>query len=761
MDKNVLLHSIINETLEELTTDYQTFDEYKKGMANGDGKFVYSQVDRDSIPNICTNGAAGAKEFFNTMVYGRGIYTVLSYDECCSYDRCNAMIKYAVKKGAYDNFLIFDVGIRKQLQQSGALTLHEKISQTVKRLFPDSVFRRLESYYGPDLHKLDEQVVACNHNHNSSYIQDNFRHLLVGGERNIELRKGLIYNSESILDESNVDGWGYYDYYGSVLIFRTHDLLVPYSYGLREHHSWQPESQFKYCINDSETFDNINVAVDAFRRGRKDYPDTNFTEKTVCGFSLVKKGKKYNLLNARTEKYFSPVDFDSCTTFNPVTQMATFTINDEEDGVIEFMIHSEERGKHISMFYRTRDENNGEMGWQPISYSDFLEAVGGITPLNEVFTHKDFNTFKSSLSNSRNVILYRATSPATAKAEFESGSNMEYSGTAGDNSLYYGLGVYTVRNTSSLNCGKYGSGVVKFVLKDGYKNFLIFDDEVRAKWDPGKTVYDELVALVPKDILHDIDKFLKSGMAHTPGLNNSTISSHVIKNGVEGYRNTNITPGNNASFARAIKFATQGRNMHDPLAPAIYDELIIAKTKIRGFVFTGGMDGNVVMVRDFNSLMPIDYSVDCGRTWIGNFTEKQFNTINQKVDPFYSYRGEYETTDLRAKAICGFSLVSGKQGYNYKDIWFHRPLLPIDVESATPFNPITKTAKFKLCDVDFEIATDDDMNISLFYEDEGSMSPCDFDEFMAFVTQAKEDGLIAPTKIYNNSLLNPNNDRGK
>jgi hypothetical protein len=197
------------------------------------------------------------------------------------------------------------------------------------------------------------------------------------------------------------------------------------------------------------------------------------------------------------------------------------------------------------------------------------------------------------------------------------------------------------------------------------------------------------------------------------------------------------------------------------LASAIYDELIMAKTKIRGFVFNGGADGNVVMVRDFSGLMPIDYSVDGGRTWIGQFSEDNFNRINQRVDPFYQYRGEYETTALRTKSICGFSMVSGKQGYNYKDIWFHRPLLPIDVDHATPFNPISKTAQFTLCDVTFEIKVDDDLNVWLSYEDEGMMQESSYDEFMEFVKAAQEQGLLGKKKEYPNNLLNPSNDRKK
>lgn len=778
MGEKEFLKAKLNEALEELTSDFETFDDFKKGMAGSGNFFVYSQVDSKSIPNICKNGADGAKEFFNTMIYGRGLYTVMSYKDCIQYGRSDAMVKYAVKKGAFDNFLIFDMGIRQDLYKAGILTIHEKISTTIKRLFSPSDVKMLEQYYGQGLYKLDDMVMQCNHSGTSNWNQERFMHLVTQGEPNIELHPGMRFNSEKKLDVSNVDGWIYFSGYGSTAIFRTMDLLIPYSYAIKKDYwgKWPPENEFKYCINDPETFDNINVSTDAFRRARKDYPDTKFTEKTVCGFALVRNGKKFNLLNARTNKYFSPLDFDTCQAFDPVTQTAAFSIKTEEDGIIEFMIHSEERGKNVNLYYRQIGTPDAESDWTALSYEDFIDVMNEFKSevisesVDEVFTHKDFNTFKSGINDSRNVILYSATDPNTAKSIFENGANMEFSGTGGDSSLYYGLGVYTVRNTESLLTGKYGRGVVKYILKDGYKNFLIMDDGVRAKYDPGKTVYDELVALVPKDILDDFDKFLKNGMPHMPSLNNWETQRHLTKNGVQGYRDINISSqtgrtgqreSNTASFARAIKLAMQGKNLHDPLASAIYDELIMAKTKIRGFVFNGGADGNVVMVRDFSGLMPIDYSVDGGRTWIGQFSEDNFNRINQRVDPFYQYRGEYETTALRTKSICGFSMVSGKQGYNYKDIWFHRPLLPIDVDHATPFNPISKTAQFTLCDVTFEIKVDDDLNVWLSYEDEGMMQESSYDEFMEFVKAAQEQGLLGKKKEYPNNLLNPSNDRKK
>ena len=780
-EKYKYLNGLINEALEEITTDYDTFDQFKKGSASPGAFFVYSQVDKASIPNIIKNGAEGSKEYIRNMIYGRGLYTVMSYKDCASYSRFDAMVKYIVKKGAFDNFLIFDMGIRRDLYSAGILTLHEKISTTVKRLFSPQDVKMLERYYGPDLAKLDSDVMSCDHSVQSNYYQERFLHIVREGEGMMNLYPGMRYESEKRLDESNVDGWIYFSYYGSTAIFRTMDLLAPYSYGVREGWSgkWPPEKDFKYCIEDEENFNNINISTDAFRRARKDYPDTSFTEKTVCGFSLVRKGNKFNLLNARTNKYFSPLDFDACQVFDPLQGTTQFSIVSPEEGIYDFRLTSEERGKNVRLQYKLRDEENMDAEWEDIDYGDFVDVMKEFKeeqkqqkqqPINEVFTHKDYKTFKSGLGSGNNVFVYRATSPETAKIEFENGSNMEFSGTSGDSSLYYGLGVYTVRNTESLLCSKYGRGVVKFLLKDGYKDFIILDDGVRAKHDPGKTVYDELVRLVPKNILDEIDQFFKGGRLGRIGLNNWEVQRKIEKMGIDAFKDINVSSQmgrtgvrefNTASFARALKLALQGHNMHDKLASAIYDELLMAKTKIRGFVFNGGADGNVVMIRDFNALMPVDYSVDCGKTWIGDFTEANFNKINQKVDPFYSYRGEYETTDLRTKPICGFSMVSGKQGYNYKDIWFHRPLLPVDAESATPFDPMSRTAHFNLFGEEFEVSTDDDMNITLSYNDEGTMTPCSYEEFMEFLNVASEEGLMKGKKVYDNNLLNPATDRKK
>lgn len=770
----------LNEAISEIASDYETFNDFKRGINNPKNNtfFVYSQVDSKSIPNICMNGTDGAKEYMNIMFYGRGIYTTLSYESCASYDWSNAMVKYAVKKGAFNNFLIFDIGIKKLLQTKGVLTLHEKISDTVKRLFSHDDVKMFESYYGKGLIELDKKVVSCKNSIDSWRVEKEFLNVAREGEGDISLRPGYKYASEKRLDVSNVDGFIYYSYFGPTAIFRTTDILMPYSYCIKTDYKWPiDDTDFKYCMNSEENFNNSNYVVDAFRRSRKNYPDTEFTEKTSCGFSLVKNGNKFNLLNSRTNKYLSPMDFDYCSSFDPISCTATCGINTDE-GIIEFNLTSVNYGKDLKIKFRERD-NEERTDWENISYQDFYSIMEEFKDnslnesVSEVFTHKNYDQFRKSIKDSKNVFIYRSTDPKTAKIEFENGSNREFSGTSGDASLYYGLGVYCVRDTISLFCSKYGMGVVKFMLKDGFKDFVIFDNDLRSKVDPGKSVYDEIIKLVPQDVIKDINDGLRNNdrifYSIKDDLRTNGINAFKNMKSINDYHRTLGNISNTAKYAKAFIMTLLGHSINDPVAPAVRDERLLSKTRIRGIVFTGAADGHVVVVRDFNSLMPVDYSVDGGRTWEvendnGKFTKDNFDKINTNVDPYYLYRGEYGDVSFRAHPTGDFSLVNGKQGYNWKDIWFHRSLLPIDVDLATNFDPFSGKAEFKLAGYEFAIMVDKDLNSRLSFKNDetGGWEECPYDEFIEFIGEAQKMGLIDNNKKVNqNCLLNPSTRKNK
>ena len=89
----------------------------------------------------------------------------------------------------------------------------------------------------------------------------------------------------------------------------------------------------------------------------------------------MKKGKKYNFLSARTHKLLSPLDFDFASAFDPFTNTTTCGIDTHsEEGVIEFMIKTDDYGKNLAIKYR-QVLNDEKTGWFDISYSDFIGAM--------------------------------------------------------------------------------------------------------------------------------------------------------------------------------------------------------------------------------------------------------------------------------------------------------------------------------------------------------------------------------------------------
>ena len=79
----------------------------------------------------------------------------------------------------------------------------------------------------------------------------------------------------------------------------------------------------------------------------------------------------------------------------------------------------------------------------------------------------------------------------------------------------------------------------------------------------------------------------------------------------------------------------------------------ISKTKVRGYIFVGSNDGEVCVVRDFHSLIPLKYFGPNNGTdprdpndrgWNNLFSQEAFNTIAGSVDVGVNIRGEYPET---------------------------------------------------------------------------------------------------------------------
>lgn len=810
MDKYTLLNKILKESFEENASDYDDFDSYKKGVSSSGQFFVYSQIQKGALDKVKQFGSSSWADFAdgNHMFYGRGIYTTMRYDDCIRYNEGDLMIKYAVRKDAFENFLILDAGVKEYLLKHGMLSRRIRLSTKLKYLLKPEDLKMVDDQFGgyngngEGLKKLDDKVESY-HNDSSSWgLEERLLNILKSGEGKKSYRSGMQYDEEKRLDLSNVDGWAYKaSSYGMVAIFRTTDLLIPVAYALRQggrYGNFDPDESHMTPIFDNEDqFKSSNFAIDAYRRFRRGYPDTQFTEKTVCGYSLVKRGNKYNLVSARTGKPFSPLDFDACERFNPLNNTATFDIRDGEDGMIRFKVTSDNYGETIYIAYQQMNNDNVVEDDGEISYDDFVDVMNSFKAqreqnalnesVDEVFTHKTRDEFYDAYKNGKyGIHLYRATNSEATMKSMLNGISNDFAGTGGDSSMYYGFGTYWVRNPQSILHEKYGKFVVDCVLKDGYRNFLIFDDDIRAKYDPQhKTVWDQIQALVPQNVIDEINKnmanpsFVYHGdslaRTATQGLNKNGLKWFKDYGGnpntIDAYRMSNNKIGrfvNTAKFAKAFFEAIKGKPIDNPLGARICDEILLSKTKIRGYVFTGLQDNNVVVVRDPNSLMPVGFSTDGGRNFTSvEHSEEVFDRINQNVNPYFAYRGGYNKINMLEKPHCGFSLVTGGNGSNYKDIWFHKPLLPIDVDNATAFSEMDNTATFQLAEVDFKITkgnTSDDGKdrtkdeYYLFYRGESGYEPVSFDEFMSFVDEGLKGGDIESNKrMHKDCILNSTN----
>jgi hypothetical protein len=126
--------NILNEKISEDVTDFTNFHDYKQGLSRGregtfggeyyshqkkyratenNGFFVYQNVDSVSIKNIKLNGSQGAAEFFKTMCYGRGMYTMLDFDDAKRAVGGDAIVKYYCKKGGLNNFIVDDDKVKE------------------------------------------------------------------------------------------------------------------------------------------------------------------------------------------------------------------------------------------------------------------------------------------------------------------------------------------------------------------------------------------------------------------------------------------------------------------------------------------------------------------------------------------------------------------------------------------------------------------------------------------------------------------------
>lgn len=232
--------------------------------------------------------------------------------------------------------------------------------------------------------------------------------------------------------------------------------------------------------------------------------------------------------------------------------------------------------------------------------------------------------------------------PGVLKSLFKYGFSREYTSTNGGN--MYGAGVYTVYSlkSSQVSAIGYGSVIMKVYLLGGYKEFLIFNSNIAKRvYGDRWHITQQIEDLLPE---HLAKKILSRTHLHMDGL-----SSH------SAYQVAKIL----------------GKEINS--------------TKIRGFVFTGGHDGDVCFIRDFSAVIPYAYSKDNGQTWKVGITDELIRRASISVDTNFKYKdrkndkNENMFDNVSDRAINGFVMVHKTNKVNFinvktdkliSDTWF-------------------------------------------------------------------------------------------
>lgn len=210
---------------------------------------------------------------------------------------------------------------------------------------------------------------------------------------------------------------------------------------------------------------------------------------------------------------------------------------------------------------------------------------------------------------------------------FKYGFSREFTSSNGGN--MYGAGVYTVYNLRSSNekATGYGSSIVKLKLIGGYKDFLIFSEQL-AKETYGNRwhIKQQIVDIFPHDLAQRI-------------LNSVHLVMHDDNDSFRDMRKSSVC---------AHQIIT------------LLNETNVNRTKCRGLVYNGGHDGACCFIRDFSSVVPVAYSTDNGKTWHNRLTQELIDRMNNEVDTHFQFGANKDFKEVADKAVNGYTMVWDK-----------------------------------------------------------------------------------------------------
>lgn len=226
-------------------------------------------------------------------------------------------------------------------------------------------------------------------------------------------------------------------------------------------------------------------------------------------------------------------------------------------------------------------------------------------------------------------IVYHCAHEETLPSLFKFGFEAYFTARGVGNA--YGRGVYTtfsLRSTvNNAKRGEYGRAILKCKIRS-FKNFLIFDKGIaQITYGENWRIENQLQMLLDDSVYKEIEQ-------------------NGILNRLCTFDNGNITSPN-AGLAAQCVHSVKGFG-----------------DRIEGYVFTGRHDGNVVVVRDFKNVIPIEYSLDMGNTWKEiPKTKAYMDNIVNDVDLKYKLGNKY--TRVPYNFTNGFAKVEKGGQVNY------------------------------------------------------------------------------------------------
>lgn len=287
----------------------------------------------------------------------------------------------------------------------------------------------------------------------------------------------------------------------------------------------------------------------------------------------------------------------------------------------------------------------------------------------EINEYIDMTYDEFTSKDNKMPIVYQLAFRDRVPSIFKNGYSREYAGTAGGN--FYCRGVYstfdlasTIRN-SKTKTQIYGDTIIKIGVKS-YDRFFICDMKI-AKETYGKHYrledqLDMLFADYPK-ILNKIKQ----------SKDYKSIIDPTVDKEAERYTSQNVQ-----------KLLMLLNGMH------CLSDKMLNEIDIRGFIFHGGGDGKVVIIRDFKAIVPLAYSTDNGKTWKTDLsTRDSYEKIANDYDPiiFLGKDASKYINPKRYRLINGYMKVQRKDNHLYNFIDVNKNILsPMWFKQASDMN---------------------------------------------------------------------------